>query len=158
MIEESCVGCTPAWDCLDLWARCWSGPALAVLVWPEGSCSAGLCPWDHRSSGVGLFSRARAWQGLCACRGQEPQKGMLLTELTRDAFPLDVVKVEVTLLGLGGGSLSPRALAGGAGAAVGSGRAAVFWQCWVLGLHHHHLIFFLCINCPWLTCKDNCAL
>lgn len=41
------------------------------------------------------------------CRGQEPQKGMLLTELTRDAFPLDVVKVEVTLLGSGGGHSHP---------------------------------------------------
>lgn len=165
LIEESYVGHTPGWDCLDLWALCWSDPALVVLVWREGCCepwllcwdTAGLCSWDHWSSGVGLFNRARAWQGLCGCRGQEPQKGMLVMELTRDAFPL-VVRVEVTSLGSRGGLPPPRALAGGAGAAIGSGRAAVFWHCWVLGLHHHHLIIFLCINCPWLTCKDNCAL
>lgn len=61
----------------------------------------------HWSSGFGLFSRARAWQGLRGCRGQEPQKGMLVTELTRDAFPLGVVRVEVTLLGSGGFTLTP---------------------------------------------------
>lgn len=108
LIKESYVGHTPGWDCPDLWALPWSGAALATCL--EGYCepwlllcwdTPGLCPWDHQSSGVGIFSRARAWQGLRGCLGQEPQKGMLVTELTRDAFPLGVVRVEVTALGSG---------------------------------------------------------
>lgn len=64
LVEESYVGRTPGWDCLDLWTLL-SGPALAALAWPEGCCepwlllcqgTAGLWPCDHCNSGVGLFS------------------------------------------------------------------------------------------------------
>lgn len=140
-------------------------PLVPVLVWPCSGTRAAVSPGSLSVVPCGSVpeipralllspSRAGACLGLCGCWGQEPQKGMLVTGLPRDAFPLGVVRVEVTLLP---GGFTP-ALAGGAGAAVGSGRAAVFCHCWVLGLHHHHLIIFPCINCPWLTCKDNCAL
>lgn len=85
LIEESYVVCTPGWDCLDLWVGTllvW--PCSAVLVWREGCCepwlllcwdTAGLCPWDHWSSGVGLFSRARAWQGAPWVSGTGTSEG-----------------------------------------------------------------------------------
>lgn len=63
------------------------GPVGMLLVWPcSGSAgvaqglllcwdTAGLCPWDHWSSGVGPFSHARAWQGLLCVSGTGTSEG-----------------------------------------------------------------------------------
>lgn len=84
-------------------------PLVPVLVWPCSGTRAAVSPGSLSVVPCGSVpgtpralllspSRAGACLGLCGCWGQEPQKGMLVTGLPRDAFPLGVVRVEVTLL------------------------------------------------------------
>lgn len=50
LIEESCVGCTPGWDCLNLWSLLWHEGCCEP--WLPLCCALWLCPWDPQSSAV----------------------------------------------------------------------------------------------------------
>lgn len=71
-----------------------------------GSCSARAQPGSGpaTTATLVLVSSAELEPGRASVGvgDKEPQQGMLVTELTRDAFPLGVVRVEVTSLGSGG--------------------------------------------------------